>query len=159
MRKVSLLIVGLLIVGFAGTCMYFVAGVSAVNPPIKKYEFSGTIDHLIHEIQRYSSIDSNVTIKITDLTGDKKDGYGVYFDVKIKLDTSLIIYKLECEKSNKSTDVSKTLIKLIGAFNDKNYNVGGYGIEATGVKKMVYNFDTKFLTGLRQKQHLAITQL
>ena len=66
MRNITLLTIGLIIVCFAGTCMYFVVGVSSTSPPIKKYKYLGSIDQLIHGIQKYSSSDTNVTIKITD---------------------------------------------------------------------------------------------
>jgi hypothetical protein len=63
---------------------------------------------------------------------------------------------LKCEKSDDDHKVNKTLIKLIGAFNTKDYKIGGYGIKATGVPQMVKEFDTKFLVDLQNQQKITI---
>jgi len=157
MHKIILVITGLIVVGFVGTCIYFVGGVSATIPPIKKYEFSGSVDQLLSGIQKFALTDSDITFQITERTGNKQNGYGTYFDIKIKIDTSIMEYNLECEKSSKGKDVVKTLIQLIGAHNEMNYAVGGYGINGTGVKSMVKDFEIQFLGKLKIQQHIVIT--
>ena len=96
MHKIILVITGLIVVGFVGTCIYFVGGVSATIPPIKKYEFSGSVDQLLSGIQKFALTDSDITFQITERTGNKQNGYGTYFDIKIKIDTSIMEYNLEC---------------------------------------------------------------
>jgi len=157
MRKIILVVIGLIVVGFVGTCIYFVAGVSATIPPIKKYEFSGNVDQLLTGIQKFTSTNSGITFQITDKTGNKENGYGTYFDIKIKIDTSILEYNLECEKSSKRDDTIKTLIQLIGAHNEMNYSVGGYGINGVGVKPMVKDFEIRFLAKLKSQQYIVIT--
>ncbi|MDB5011376.1 MAG: hypothetical protein JWQ06_2165 [Mucilaginibacter sp.] len=159
MRKLIVIIICFVVIGFIGTCMYFVVGVSSTIPPIKKYEFSGSVNQLLYGINKYTSTNANVTLKITDTTGNKHDGYAIYMDIEIKSEASVIIYNLKCEKDNDDGEADKTLVQLIGAFNERNYKVGGYGINGTGVKKMVNDFELAFLMGLKQQQHMSIIPL
>jgi hypothetical protein len=156
MSKIIYIITGLILIGFIGTCIYFVAGVSSTFPPIKKYEFTGRVNDLLSGIKKYNADNPNVTLKITDTTGNKDNGYGIYMDIEIKSVTSDIVYNLECEKNNNDGEAAKTLIQLIGAFNAKNYKTGGYGINATGVKNMVKDFDEGFLVNLQKQQKMSI---
>ena len=142
--------------GFIGTCIYFVGGVSATGAPIKKYKFSGSINQLLSGIKEYTTINPNVSLKITDTTGNKENGYGIYMDVKVKGSTRETLYNLECEKNNDDGEPPKTLVQLIGAFDAKNYKIGGYGIKGIGVKNMVKDFEAGFLADLRKQQKLSI---
>jgi hypothetical protein len=156
MRKAIIVIAGLVLMGFIGTCMYFVAGVSSTFPPIKKYQFSGSVNQLLSGIKEYTAINPNVSLKITDTTGNEENGYGIYIDIVVKGLKGDILYNLKCEKSNDDGEPAKTLIHLIGVFNTKNYKIGGYGNEGTGVKDMVKDFDTGFLLDLQKQQKMSI---
>lgn len=83
---------------FIGTCIYFVAGVSSTYHPIKKYQFSGSVVQLLSGLKSYSATNSNVSFRITDTTGSKENGYGIYMDVDVKSSQGDILYNLECEK-------------------------------------------------------------
>jgi hypothetical protein len=159
MRKIIYIIPGLIVIGFIGTCIYFVAGVSSTFPPIKKYQFSGSVNQLLSGIKEYTSIDRNVTLKITDTTGNERNGYAIYMDVEVKGLTGDILYGLKCGKSNDDGEPATTLIQLISAFNAKDYKIGGYGIKGIGVKNMVKDFDTGFLVELQKKQKMSINPL
>lgn len=159
MHKIVIIIVVLAAIGFVGSCLYLVAGVSATIPPIKKYEFSGTVDQLLSGIRKYAFADTTVTLKIIDTTGDKNTGYGIEMDIEIKSDKHILIYNLKCEKNNGDYKTDNTLIQLIGAFNKKDHNVGGYGIKGVGVSKMVNEFDTVFLTKLKRQYNMNIIDL
>ncbi len=156
MRKAIIIIIGLILMGSIGIWVYFVAGVSSTFPPIKKYQFTGNVSQLLSGIKEYTAINPNVSLKITDTTGDKERGYGIYFDVVEKRSTGDILYNLECEKDNDDGEPTKTLIKLIGVFNTKNYKIGGYGIKGNGVKDMVKDFDAGFLVNLQKQQKMLI---
>ncbi len=156
MSKIIYIIPGLILIGFIGICIYFVAGVSSTFPPIKKYEFAGSVNDLLSGIKKYNADNPNVTLIITETTGNKDNGYGIYMDIEIKSVTSDIVYNLECEKNNNDGEAAKTLIQLIGAFNTKNYKIGGYGIKGTGVKNMVKDFDEGFLVKLQKQQKMSI---
>jgi len=111
---------------------------------------------LISGIKEYTATDPNVSLKITDTTGNKENGYGIYMDIEEKGLTDDMIYNLECEKNNDDGKPAETMIKLIGVFNTKNHNVGGYGIKGTGVKNMVKDFETGFLQNLKEQQKISI---
>jgi hypothetical protein len=156
MRKAIIIIIGLVLIGFIGTCIYFVAGVSATIPPIKKYQYSGSVNQLLSGIKEYSATNPNVSLKITDTAGNKEIGYAIYMDVEVKGLTGDILYNLKCEKSDNDVEPAQTLIQLIGVFNTKNYKIGGYGIKGIGVKSMVKDFDTGFLVDLQKQQNMSI---
>lgn len=156
MAKTILVIVGIAIISFIGACIYFAAGVSYTYPPIKRYHFSGNITRLLSGIKEYTVINRNVSLNITDTTGNKKNGYKIYMDIAIQGINGDLVYSLNCEKINSNGKPADTRIQLIGVFNKKNYHIGGYSVKGIGVKEMVNNFDTGFLTGLRKKQNISI---
>jgi hypothetical protein len=137
--------------------VHFVSGVSATYPAIKKYEYSGSFKQLMSNIRNYTSIDSNLSVKITDKVGTKKNGYATYVSIDIKGNPSDIEYSIECEESN-SGKLTKTTISLVEAY-DKTHNTGGYNKEAKGIKPLVNNFDINFITPLGNTQNIKITPL
>ena len=159
LKSIRFIIIGLVLASIIGTCIYFVAGVSSTFPPIKEYEFSGSVDQLLAGIREYTILNPNAKLTITDTTGGKENGYGIYMDVELKKDTSLLLYNLECEKIDQNNNPPKTLIKLIGAFNKHNYKVGGYGIKGIGVKGMIDDFEIEFLMRLKRQKHMTINAL
>lgn len=50
MKKTILISVGLIILALIAIQIYFVSGVSAVNPPIKEYSYRGTVKKFVEEI-------------------------------------------------------------------------------------------------------------
>jgi len=155
MRRVITIILGLALMGFIGTCVYFVVGVSSTIPPIKKYVFSGNVNSFLAGIKEYVATDSDIIFKITDRTGNEQNGYGIYMNLEIRNSTSDIEYNLKCEKKD-IEDGGNTLIKLIGVHDKNNYNVGGYGINGIGVKQMVSDFEMGFLIKLKEKEGISI---
>ena len=157
MRKTLIIIIGLAIVSVVGVFVYFVAGISAVYPPIKKYQFTGSVDQLLSGIRHYTSTNPNVTLKITDTTGNMTNGYAFYMDVEIKESKRVLLYNLKCEKDG--DDGSKTLIDLIGVFNERDYKTGGYSIKGIEVNNMANDFENNFLPSLKKEERMSIIAL
>ena len=63
---------------FIAIFIYFAAGVSSTYPPIRQYEYLGTTNQFIDGIRKYASTNSDAAFKITDTTGNKKNGYAIY---------------------------------------------------------------------------------
>lgn len=145
-------IVALVIGGF----IYFVAGVSSTSAPIKRYEYSGSINQFVTAIKNYASTNPNVSVKITDTVGDRKADYGIYISIDMKINKDSISYNLECEKSDGATN--KTTIQLVEAYN-KTRITGGYIKDAKGVKPLVDDFESDFLTPLKNKQNINVIPL
>ncbi len=141
-----------------GGFIYFVAGVSSVSPPIKQYQYLGTVNQLLSGIQGYASTNPDVNFKITDTVGSRDTGYGIYMDVAIKKNGHDITYHLMCEKNEDNSTIVKTEIHLVLAF-DETDKTGGYQLNGKGVKPLVDSFDTGFLVELRNKQNINITPL
>ena len=157
MRKTVIIVFLLAVLIVIGFFIYFVAGVSSTYPPIKKYEYAGTINQLTTNIRNYASVNSDVSFKITDKVGSPQNGYATYGTIKTKGHGSDIEYSIKCEESN-SGNLIKTTISLVEAY-DITRNVGGYSKEAKGIEPLVNNFDVNFLTPLRNSQNIKITPL
>ncbi len=155
MRKIILIILGLVLVIFIGTYVYKILTISSVYPPIKEYEYSGSVNHLITGIGGYASTNPKVSFKITDTVGNSNTGYAIRLDIEIKHQMHDITYNLQCEEK-RGIDVSpKTIVELLGAY-DKTDNIGGYIAEAKGVKLLVDDFETDFLFGLKHSQNVQV---
>jgi hypothetical protein len=157
MKKTIIIVLGLILVGFVGTCVYRVLSISSVYPPIKKYVYSGSANQLITGIREYVSTNSNVSFKITDTVGDNNTGYATRVDIELKHQMHYITYNLQFEEK-KDGMIVKTSIELLGAY-DKTGNIGGYIKEAKGVKPLVDVFESDFLIPLKNKQNINITPL
>lgn len=140
-----------------GGFIYFVAGVSSVTPPIKKYQYLGSVNQLLSGIQGYASTNPNVTFKITDTVGSRSNGYGIYMTIGMKKNGHDITYRLMCEGDDNNSIV-KTKVHLILAF-DETAKTGGYQLNGKGIKPLVDDFETDFLVGLKNKQNLQIIPL
>jgi hypothetical protein len=149
---VSIITVVVIIIGY---CVYFTAGISSTYPAIRKYEYAGNFNQLINGIRNYTSTDSTVKLKITDTTGNKKNGYAIYLNIETKVDQDSIEYGLKCEEYISD---GKIILSLVEAYN-KTRITGGYSKEAKGVEPLVNKFEASFLTPLRNSQKLKITPL
>lgn len=140
-----------------GFFIYFVSGVSATSPPIKQYECSGSVQQLMSNFNQYATVDSNISVNITDKVGTKKNGYATYVNINVKNNRSDIEYSIKCEESD-SEKLNKTTFSLVEAY-DKIHNTGGYIREAKGIKPLVNNFDVNFLIPFSKARHIKITSL
>jgi hypothetical protein len=155
--KTKLIILIASILGFViiiGCFIHFVTGVSSTYPPIRKYEYIGDYNQFIYNIRKYTSTKSAVKFKVTDTVGSKDNGYAIYLELETIVNQDSIQYGLKCEEyqGNKG----KTIISLVEAYN-KTKNTGGYSKNAKGVNPLVSNFDTNFLTPLKNSQNVQIT--
>jgi hypothetical protein len=141
-----------------GAFVYFVSGVSATIAPIKKYQYSGSIDQLINGLRRYASANPDMTFKVTDITGDRFNGYATYMDIKMIKDRHHFEYSLKCEKKNQDNAPATTKAELVFAY-DSTSNSGGYGAGALGIKVLIDNFDKDFLVGLKNNQNITLSPI
>ena len=152
-----LLLIGLSILIFIGVLGYFTSGVSSVTPPIKQYQYIGTVDELISGFKKYSETHANLTFNITDTVGNQDNGYAYYMTIALMKDKHNITYRLKCEQ-NKGDKTARTNVDLVLAFDETN-KTGGYQKKSKGVEPLVNNFDVNFLTPLRNSQSIKITPL
>ena len=158
MKKAAIagLIFGVLV--FIGAFVYFVSGVSETSAPIKKYQYSGSINQLINGLRRYASANPNMTFKVTDITGSRTNGYAIYTDIKMIKDQHHFEYSLKCEKNSEDSAPAITKAELVFAY-DSTSNTGGYGAGAQGIKVIIDNFDNDFLVGLKNNQNIKLTPI
>lgn len=140
-----------------GKCIYFVAGMSATFPPIRIYEYQGDSVHFVNSIYHLTTICSEVSIKDTEKVGVRENGYALYMTIEDKIDTNNIEYGLKIEKSDKDKP-SPIKVSLTSLF-DETRGLGGYGIKAVGMQKLLYDFEHNFLAELNKKEHIKLQPL
>lgn len=98
-----------------GAWAVHIAYFTHVYPPIKEYNFKGSENELIENL---NSLKTNYQVLITDTTGQYPDDYNIYFDI-IEADSCAyhLKYSIDGEVQIK--------ISLIGVFDLLN-SIGGY---------------------------------
>jgi hypothetical protein len=140
MRNTLIVVVGIVLLGLISVWIYFVGGVSAVYPPIKKYEYVGTTNQLLLDIQQNNLSNTSIVSHITDTVGTKENGYAFYMSIEIKNNEMNVLYDIKCQEENGE----KTEIKLVSV-NDRTNNIVGYQLEDKGVKALVKKFEMYFI--------------
>jgi len=154
MEKTTILVGILAFIIVIGAFVYFVSGVSATIPPIKKYQYMGSMNRLITGLGNYASKTPDMTFKITDTAGNRGDGYAIYMNVKMIKDRHQFEYHLKCEENDSKPTITKTA--LVFAYDATN-NSGGYGMSATGINVLIENFDNDFLPRLKTSQNIELS--
>jgi hypothetical protein len=157
MRKIALIAVALFLIGLLFFSINFVGEFSPSSSSIKKYLYLGSSEEFISNIQQFSTKDKSIFFKITDTTGNAKDGYAIFITVELKQFNNDFLYSLKCEK-NKKAKQAQTIIEMVMAY-DKIKIAGGYNKDAKGVAHLVNYFDVNFLVPLRNFQNINITTL
>lgn len=67
---------------------YPVLQISAINTPMKEYDFSLNTNDLLNKIYNVDEADDNLDLKITDTTGTLENGFRYYADVYLKSDAT-----------------------------------------------------------------------
>ena len=98
MRIALKIIIGIIVFGFIGGCIYIAGGISAIYPPIRKYEFNGSVEQFGNAIRGMAFSDSVINLKIS-----RRDSISDYdgsrdMVLKIRKDTMNVFYDLVCKK-------------------------------------------------------------
>ncbi|RYD90732.1 MAG: hypothetical protein EOP54_23525 [Sphingobacteriales bacterium] len=142
-RKALTFIAVLGVICFVSTCAYFVAGVSAVYPPIKTYEYFGSADQFDNAIRQFADKNTDVIVKDKETIGNADNGYAIHMTLDAKDSTSNVSYNLKYEYAD-----SKIKVYLIG-LHDWINKKGGYKIGDAGVKELLNDFENRFLLRLK----------
>ncbi len=139
-----------------GTCVYFVAGVSATYPPIRTYDYSGTIDNLKSDLEHLCHDNQNITFVVTDVTGGPEYGttYAYYMTIKLKTTSTILEFSIVYDFTNYWFKKDKSQVALIMAY-DTAHNLGGYSLKANGIKPFVQVFEHDVMAKL-PKQFLEV---
>ena len=137
-----------MLLGFLGTCIYFVGGVSATYPPIITYKYWGPTQQFENDLMNLVQSDSNMVYKKTDTVGSVESGFRMY----LTIDDKGKIYDLRYEK----TDDGSTLLKLVG-IHSNNYTKGGYQLGDKGVSELLVNYEKDLIKKLQQRPNVKLT--
>lgn len=144
MLKVLYIIFGVALIMCIGTCLYFVAGVSATLPPIKQYDYEKNFNQFKSGMNEVVAANKNISYEITDTTGDAKTGYRFYISVFIKEEKRTLEYHVYYDKTDFLFKKNKTQLCLIFAY-DQTHRLGGYGIKAFGIDNLIRVFEQKVM--------------
>ncbi|WP_131535595.1 hypothetical protein [Pedobacter nototheniae] len=148
MKKILIVVYILVMLIPIGVIIYFVGGVSRQTPPIQSYEYQGSVNELIIDIDRYSKLRSNGKYFITDTVGNVKDDYAIRLTIELKANNNIIEFGLKLEPQGKAVR-SKTNVYLTKAYN-KTLISGGYQAESVGIKPLVDFFNSDFVSKIKR---------
>lgn len=120
---------------------YFVSNISAVYPPIKKYELQMSQSDF-RQFINYNKHDTlDFEFNLTDSTGNKETGFYYYVDCKIKNVGFDNLFNFKYYKNETNNFIT---LNLIGAFNLSS-NIGGYKMKDNGVPELTEIFENRFV--------------
>ncbi|MGN6352559.1 MAG: hypothetical protein ACTHLB_04175 [Parafilimonas sp.] len=119
---------------------YLILQISAINPPMKEYDFSLNANDLLNKIYNIDEADDNLDLKITDTTDTLENGFRYYVDVYLKSDATSYTFNLVYHQSGKE----HSKIGLIGAF-DNTHKSGGYQSNDKDIQNLIDTFESKFI--------------
>lgn len=145
--KITVLIVGVFVIGLALWVMYFANHVNAVISSVKDYEFSAAKSKPEQAVINVIKADSLLTYKVTNIL-DNKDGRRYYMDITLKSKNESYLYNVCIEtKDAFLSNTKRTTLHLIGAFNPVE-ETGGYKMENNGVQPLVSEFEKAVINKL-----------
>lgn len=150
--KILAIIIGCLcLLAIIGRVFYKVLCISCTFPPMRTYQFQGSVDDLDSSLQKFAVLNPGITYKFSrrDSSVEQDDG-NRDLDIELKKDTSTVSYGLVCEQDGNTTEVG-----IVSVFSQNN-TYGGYGIKAPGVSNFLAYFEKDFLVRLRNQEHVSI---
>ena len=149
MDRAWLIAFGAAVILCIGTCVYFVAGITTVSPPIKTYNYEKGIGKLKGELIKLSNSNKNITYRVIDITGNADVGFKYYMSVFIQEANRQLEYHFFYDKTDYWFKKDETQIGLVFAY-DKTHNVGGYSSDANGVTSLLSVFETQVINRLHK---------
>lgn len=145
--KILLIFIGVCIISGLVFLLYFASQFSAVYPPIKTYTYKTSASQLEHYITKVVDIDSNLSFRITDITGTEYP-YRYYAELLVKEKKHNYKFNFSYENTNNFWNHNEHLnLNLLGAFDQTN-KTGGYLIEEKGVGILIPVFERYFIKKL-----------
>jgi len=146
MKRKILLLIGVISLCFIGTCIYFVGNISAQLAPIEKFNYQGDMQGLLAKIKILETVNHNIKITYSDILGNESNGFAYDITLKMKYGSHDLLYDIKVKSKLKKD--SKCELLLIGA-HDLTGKTGGYGINATGMNKLLAQFQSTILDPLK----------
>ena len=148
MKKIIIAVI-LSLVAVVAIFLYFVNGISSTYPPIEKYQYSSNFSQFIEDLNKLSSINKDIFLKIKDTTGDKEASFAFYMKIEIRNNKNDFQYDLKFEQSNFDNQLkTNNFIEIIGVF-DNIKNIGGYRKNFKGYEEIMAVFDSSILRPLK----------
>ena len=153
MKKTTYIVIALFAIVamvFAGRCVYQVLSISSTVPAIKEYNFNGHFLMLDKAFKNLVFSHPEMRFAVTDTVGNSEIGFGYEFTIYTKSEMKDFEYNL---KFYEDKPLSK--LEIIGAFNITD-TIGGYGIKANGMTKLLSKFDSDILIPLEKQQNIKL---
>lgn len=146
MKKKIILLFGVILLCFIGTCVYFVGNISAQLSPIKKFSYRGDMKELLAKMKILKTTNPNIKITYGSILGNKFNGFAYDIVLTMKYNSHDLVYDIKL--TSKLEQDSKCELFIIGA-HDLTAKKGGYGINAAGMKELLIEFESTVLCPLK----------
>ncbi|MBV8388748.1 MAG: hypothetical protein JO080_03000 [Mucilaginibacter sp.] len=148
-----IILIGLVLIILIGGFAYFVGGVSATSPPIKKYGYTGTVGQFERKFNHYVSLHSDLKCEFSRRDSMRYDDGSRDLIIELTRNGNAIEYSLVCD--NDSDKVVSAELKLVEAYN-KTTIKGGYSSKADGVNELVAYLENNILNQFQKDEHVII---
>jgi hypothetical protein len=148
-----IILIGLVLIIIIGGFAYFVGGVSATFPPIKKYQYAGTVSQFEKKFNHFVSLHSDLKCEFSRRDSLRYEDGSRDLTIQLTRNGNAIEYSLVCD--NDSGKVVNTELKLVEAYN-KTTIQGGYSAKAKGIEPLVGYLEDTLLTQFCRNESVTI---
>ncbi|HEX8376295.1 MAG TPA: hypothetical protein VF602_00655 [Pedobacter sp.] len=148
MKKTLILYVLFSVFLVLGAFVYFVSQFTAVYPPIRKFEYSKSVNYFNNDLRTLTSKRSNISYQLTDTTGSEENGYAHYFNIQVSSPQKNNEFNVAFKTEENWKGDKKNTICLIGVY-DKINKIGGYSKESKGIDRLAKAFEKDVYDGLK----------
>lgn len=148
-----IILIGLVLIIVIGGFAYFVGGVSATFPPIKKYRYAGTVSQFEKKFNDFVSLHSDIKCEFSRRDSMRSDDGSRDLTIELTRNGNGIEYGFVCD--NDSGKVVNAELKLVEAYN-KTTIKGGYSSKADGVNELVAYLEKNILNQFQKDERDTI---
>lgn len=159
--KIAIAVVGIVLVGLAGRCVYMVLCISCTPGPLKTYNYSGSMDQLEDNFKKFVAHHQDINCEISRRGTDSLDKINNISPELKAIAARDIIIKQKIDGKDIESDLviydfngsTKLDVEEIFDNTDKKRVSDASG---SNVKKRLKNFEENFLAEFEKDQHITL---
>ncbi|MGN6639365.1 MAG: hypothetical protein ACTHJ8_10675 [Mucilaginibacter sp.] len=146
-RLISVIVVLAFII-IAGKLLYRVLCISCTIPPIKTYNYSGSMDQFEYKIRHFAATAAvNLEVSRRD-SSDNRSARDLI--IRVKNSSSIVRYQMVLYDFNGATKLD------LEEVYDETHKTGGNDIKNVKTKELYVDFKNKFLPALEKNQDIVL---
>ena len=131
-----------------GRCFYMVACISCTTPPVKTYNYSGSMDQLENGFKNFSIENSNINCEISHRGSSRIAARDV--EIKMRMNNSDIVCNLVIYDFNNNTKLD------IEEIHDTTHKTGGNDADDKNVENLLIEFNKHYLIKFQKDQNVQL---